>query len=178
VFICADPQNLVTNSWSGWLEVFLERLCPRNDWSQIKSDFILDLQSDMTIAARENIWFKFKLIFCGSRLSQIEPPKYIKETKKIISIDGTKCGYLTNDVELNLKVYSQFSSEFVCEPLSTLQGSDVQKCFCHFLFPIPEELPFEDSPLHENCTTNSDSDRPDWCICGQDNCICRIGRND
>lgn len=112
----------------------------------------------MVVATKLNLWFKFKLIFLGSRVSPLEPPKYLEEKRLIEDSKGSYLGIMDEIMELNLKVFSRFDSKFICELLASMEGSDVQRCFCEYLFPFPTFL--------ENSSDNDDS-LFEGCTCGE-----------
>ena len=111
----------------------------------------------MEVAVQLNLWFKFKMIFVGSRLSPLEPPEYLEEKRLIEDNKGNYLGIMDETVELNLKVFSRFDSEFICEPLEAMEGSNVQRLFYEYLFPLPVFL--------VNNSDNNDSFF-EGCTCG------------
>ena len=119
----------------------------------------------MNIASRENVWFKFKLTFVGSKLNPLKPPEYLHEKRMVENQKGEYLGIMDETIELNIKVYSQFESEFICTPLEVMKGSDVQQCFCYFLFPLPKDL------SSNNNNGNDSMETPYWCTCREDECI-------
>ena len=60
----------------------------------------------MTIASRENILFKFKLIFARSKLNLLEPREYLHEKRMLENQKGEYLGIMDVTIKLNLKVYS------------------------------------------------------------------------
>lgn len=109
----------------------------------------------MAIVKQLNLWFKFNLIFVSFKLSPLEPPEYLEEKRLIKDSKGNYLGILDETVEFNLKVFSMFDSEFICEYLATMEGSYVQWCFYKYLFPLLAFLAdnfHSNDSLFEGCT--------------------------
>ena len=83
LWLSTDLENLAQGPWSLCTKIFLDCFCPRKDWTPCKSAFIMHLQANMTIATKENLWFKFKLIFVGTKLNPLEPPKYLHQKRMV-----------------------------------------------------------------------------------------------
>ena len=187
VIINVDASNLAGVDYSGWLKVLLNNFCPREDWTDRGDDFIQGLDADFWVAHQNHLWFKFKLIHTGSSFTHIDNPSYIPLEREYISADGKTMGWVTELIELNTQVISHFKSEYICEPLECMQMSPCQKCFCHYLYPVDDAPSFDsddnksldsEGNVRDPSLPDEDSDRPDWCQCGQPECVCIAGRFD
>jgi hypothetical protein len=137
IVVCVDANNLVQHAWTGWTELLLEKFFPRKDWTKKKSYFILKLKL---------IWKLLPKIIYGSILSS----KLQGQRLKNLSCPNLKSSpnplrkmvnfsVIQQEIELNLKIRSLFESDFCNKgghPL--LKGSDVDRCFDLYLFPLPD----------------------------------------
>ena len=122
----------------------------------------------MVVIAQLNLWFKFKLVFVGSKLGPLEPPESLEERRLKEDNKRNYLGILDENVELNLKVFSRFHSEFICKPLAAMEVSSMQQCFCKYMFPLPSFL-----------VDNNDIDDSHFtgCTYGEPECICFASHN-
>ena len=138
IVIYADLANLRHGAWSSWTEVLLDKFYPRTDWGNCCANFILHMKADIEIDDREHQWFKFMLHHQGGRYTRLEhtvltSQKYIKRDAQGQRIDSK---VYTRQIPLNFRLQSFFQGEFLCESNEIFHGSDIERCFSPFLYPL------------------------------------------
>ena len=70
----------------------------------------------------------------------------------------------TRQIPLNFRVQSYFRGEFLHESNELFHGSDIERCFSAFLYPLTK---LEDDPPNFEYSQAYESDDVDWdCPCG------------
>ena len=142
-------------NWSGWTDVFLDKLCPRNDWENRRDNFIYHLKADIEVADQNEQWFKFILHYEGGSYKPLEHRLYVQQKVIRRTLQGSEIEsrVIIRDIPLDFKVESNFRGEFICEPNLLFQGSDVERCFSPFLYPPPSSdisPPLEDAQGYDD----------------------------
>ena len=90
-------------------------------------------------------WFKFMLHFEGGSYKPLEHQLFVKQKVIRRTLEGSEIEsrVTIRDIPLDYKVESKFRGEFICEPNFLFQGSDVERCFDPWLYPLvmPEASP-------------------------------------
>lgn len=105
----------------------------------MKSQFYPSSPSRYDGSILEQLWFKFKLKNIGGQYSPLDPTvvlkKYLRRyfARRIL-------GEVEKEIEINLKVKSLFEGELCVDEFLSMFGSDVERCFFPFPFPLIDSV--------------------------------------